>query len=66
MIIIGSKLDQRKLRQSHLALAVPQSACVSNLAVLFDPLLCFNQHVRSITKIVAGPLLWNSLPPVMS
>ena len=25
--------------------------CVRNLGVLFDPLLCFDQHVRSITRI---------------
>ena len=54
MIIISSKLDQRKLETVSLwldGLAIPQSACVRNLDVLLNPLLCFDQHDRSITKI---------------
>ena len=31
--------------------AIPQSASVKNLGVLFDPQLCFDQHIRSITRI---------------
>ena len=53
MMIISSKLDQRELERVSLwldGLAIPQSACDRNLGVLFDPLLCSDNHVRSITK----------------
>jgi hypothetical protein len=54
LIIIGSKRDQREFENVSLWLdgfAIPQSASVRNLGVLFDPQLCFEQHVRSITRI---------------
>ena len=34
-----------------LTVNVSQSASVRNLGVQFDPLLCFDQHLRSITRI---------------
>ena len=49
MIIIGSKLDQRELET--VSLWASHRVHVSEIfVVLFDPLLCFDKHVRSITK----------------
>ena len=46
-------MSQREFENVSLWLdgfAIPQSASVKNLGVLFDPQLCFDQHVRSITR----------------
>uniref|UniRef100_A0A8C5CCP5 Reverse transcriptase domain-containing protein n=2 Tax=Gadus morhua TaxID=8049 RepID=A0A8C5CCP5_GADMO len=54
LMIIGSKRDREKFEDVSLWLdgfAIPQSASVRNLGVLFDPQLCFDQHIRSITRI---------------
>ena len=54
MIIIGPKHKQTKFENVSLCLegsTISQSPCVKNLGVLLDPLLSFNQHVKSITKI---------------
>uniref|UniRef100_A0A8C5CK28 Reverse transcriptase domain-containing protein n=1 Tax=Gadus morhua TaxID=8049 RepID=A0A8C5CK28_GADMO len=54
LMIIGSKRDREKFEDVSLWLdgfAIPQSASVKNLGVLFDPHLCFDQHIRSITRI---------------
>ena len=54
LMIIGSKRDREEFEDVSLwldGLAIPQSASVKNLGVLFDPQLCFDQHIRSITRI---------------
>ena len=54
LIVIGSKRDREEFEDVSLWLdgfAIPQSASVKNLGVLFDPQLCFDQHIRSITRI---------------
>jgi len=54
LMIIGTKRGVREFEDVSLWLdgsAIPQSASVKNLGVLFDPQLCFDQHVKSITRI---------------
>ena len=54
LIIFGSKRDQVEFENVSLwmvGLAIPQSVFVRDLWVLFDPQLCFDQHVSSITTI---------------
>ena len=46
-------MSQREFENVSLWLdgfAIPQSASVRHLGVQFDPQLCFDQHVRSITR----------------
>ena len=53
-ILIGPKQDQRKFEAVLLCFdgsVILQCACFENLGVLFDLLLCFDQHVKSITRI---------------
>jgi hypothetical protein len=54
LIIIGTKRDQREFENVPLWLdgfAIPNSAYVRHLGVLFNPQLCFDQRVRSINRI---------------
>jgi len=53
MIIIGPKHKQSQLANVTLCLegsTIAQSSFVKNLGFLFDPMLSFDQHVKSITR----------------